>query len=253
MDIRGADDFAAGHIENAVNVAAADVLSHIEDADLTGYDEVSIVCYTGQTAGWATCLLRLMGWEHVYSMMFGMCSWNADFAERWNTHISNGGANYFTTDATDKGAAGNLPSLSTGKETGQEILESRMATVLSEGFTEAKISNGDVYANPDNYYVINYWPATEYANPGHLEGAMQYTPKESMKLSADLKTLPNNKTVVVYCYTGQNSANLTAYLRVIGYDAKSLLYGTNDMIYDQMTTSKWSEAAIKGYDYVISK
>ena len=76
------------------------------------------------------------------------------------------------------------------------------------------------------------------------------TPKESIKLSTDLKTIPTDKTVVVYCYTGQTSANLAAYLRVIGYDAKSLLFGTNGMIYDDMTKSKWGEAAIMGYEYV---
>jgi rhodanese-related sulfurtransferase len=87
-------------------------------------------------------------------------------------------------------------------------------------------------------------------DPGHIPGAVQYTPKQSIKLAADLKTLPTDKTIVVYCCTGQNSANLTAYLRVLGYDAKSLLFGTNGMIYNDMTTSKWSASAIMGYDYV---
>ncbi len=70
-------------------------------------------------------------------------------------------------------------------------------------------------------------------------------------LSADLKTLPTDKTIVVYCYTGQTSANLAAYLRVLGYDAKSLKFGTNTMIYNTMPGTKWSaETEIKGYDYV---
>jgi rhodanese-related sulfurtransferase len=54
---------------------------------------------------------------------------------------------------------------------------------------------------------------------------------------------------VVYCYTGQNSANLAAYLRLVGYDAKSLKFGTNGMIYDQMTKAQWVDTEIKGYDY----
>ncbi len=102
----------------------------------------------------------------------------------------------------------------------------------------------------DNYYIVNYWPANEYIDPGHILGAVQYTPKETMKLSLDLKTLPADKTVVVYCYTGQTSANLTAYLRLIGYNAKSLLFGTNGMIYDDMAGHKWGDAAIMGYEYV---
>ena len=33
--------------------------------------------------------------------------------------------------------------------------------------------------------------------------------------------------VVTYCYTGQTSAVVTAYLRVLGYEAFSLVYGMN--------------------------
>jgi hypothetical protein len=39
---------------------------------------------------------------------------------------------------------------------------------------------------------------------------------------------------VVYCYTGQTSAFTAAYLRILGYNAKSLLFGTNGMIYNEM-------------------
>ena len=73
-----------------------------------------------------------------------------------------------------------------------------------------------------------------------------------MKYEVDLTTLPTDKSIAVYCYTGQTSAFLTAYLRLLGYDAKSVLYGTNAMIYDQMVAKNmtvWSEAQIMGYDY----
>jgi rhodanese-related sulfurtransferase len=196
-----------------------------------------------------------MGYDNVYSMAFGMCSWNEYFASRWNSATSNMYATQFVSDATAKGEEGDLPELGTGMETGQEILESRVATVLSEGFGGgvASISATAVFDAPENYYIINYWPEAEYTDPGHIPGAVQYTPKSDIALDAALKTIPADKTVVVYCYTGQNSANLTAYLRIIGYDAKSLLFGTNGMIYNEMTKSKWSTDAIMGYDYVTSK
>jgi len=254
IDIRSATDFADGHIEGAHNVAAGDVLSHVEGINTEDYDKVVIVCYTGQTAAWATSILQVMGYDNVYSMAFGMCSWNEHFASRWNGATSNMYATQFTSDATAKGAEGDLPELSTGKETGQEILESRVATVLSDGFGggAASISAAEVFGALENYYIINYWPEAEYTDPGHIPGAVQYTPKSDIALTAALKTIPADKTVVVYCYTGQNSANLTAYLRIIGYDAKSLLFGTNGMIYNDMTKSKWSTDAIMGYDYVSS-
>ncbi|MFA6234039.1 MAG: rhodanese-like domain-containing protein, partial [Bacteroidota bacterium] len=83
-------------------------------------------------------------------------------------------------------------------------------------------------------YVINYWAEADYLALGHIPGSYQYTPKADFKLSTFLKTLPTNKTIVVYCYTGQTSANVAAILRVMGYDAKSLAYGTNGLIWQRM-------------------
>ena len=255
IDIRSADDFNNGHIANAHNVAFADLLTHIESVDLTNYTKVAIVCYTGQTAGYGACILRLMGYDKVFSMKWGMCSWNADFAGKWNSAIANGNAfaSQFTTTATDKGVAGELPTLNTGKETGQDILEARVSTLLADGFTPATVTNQTVFGNLSGYYIINYWPANHYADPGHIPGAVQYTPKESMKLSANLKQIPIGTPIALYCYTGQTSAFLTAYLRLIGYDAKSILFGTNAMIYDKMVSASmpvFSDSQIMGYDYV---
>ncbi len=256
IDIRSAADFATGHIANAHNVAFADILTHIEGVNLAPYTKVAIACYTGQTAGYAASLLRLMGYDKVFSMKWGMSSWNATF-NRWTSSLSNTYSSQFTSTATAKGAMGNLPVLSTGKKTGQEILEARMSTLLTEGFDPAKITNATVFGNLTNYYILNYWPAAQYEAPGHIPGAMQYTPKESLKLAVDLKTLPTDKTIAVYCYTGQTSAHLAAYLRLLGYDAKSILFGTNGMIYDDMVSTGgmtvFNDTQIMGYDFVTGK
>lgn len=252
IDIRSAVDFADGHIDGAVNVAVGDVRGHIDAADLTGIDEIHIVCYSGQTAAWLTSLLQLAGYKDVYSMKFGMSAWNEDF-DKWTSNCDSEKTTLFTSDVTAKADAGDLPALSTGYETGEEIFDARWDVVLAEGFGEAAISNGDVYANLSNFYIINYWPNDHYLDPGHIVGAMEYTPNVDLALDAALKTLPTDQTIVVYCYTGQNSARIAAYLRLMGYDAKSLKYGANSMIYDDIPASKWTANAIMGYDYVTSK
>jgi len=250
IDIRAAADYAAGHIENAVNVDPKELLTHLDGMDVSMYDEISLVCYSGQTAAWATSLLRLAGYDNVYSLKFGMCAWNADFSGSWVNNVGNSHATQFTADVTEKGPAGDLPVLNTGKETGEEILAARLATIFAEGFGAAAIGKGDVFNALDNYYIVNYWPEADYLDPGHIPGAMQYTPKASMGLNESLKTLPTDKQVVVYCYTGQTSANMAAYLRVIGYDALSLKFGVNGMNYDGLDGHKWSEGAIMNYEVV---
>ena len=241
IDIRSEADYDDGHIEGAVNLAPGAVRDYIDG--LSSYDEISIVCYTGQTAGWLTSLLQLAGYKDVYSMAFGMSAW-AEHFDKWSANTSNEKATLFTDVVTEKAAEGELPTLTTGFETAEEIFDARWEAVLAEGFGAAAISNGDVYANLDNYYIINYWPNEEYLDPGHIEGAIQYTPSVDLAVDEALKTLPTDKTVVVYCYTGQNSARVAAYLRILGYDAKSLKFGANGMIYDEMTKSKWSTGAI---------
>ncbi|MCD4731914.1 MAG: rhodanese-like domain-containing protein, partial [Bacteroidales bacterium] len=250
IDVRSDEDFSDGYIEGAVNKASGDVLTHIEDEGFALDKKIVIVCYTGQEAGWITSILRLNGYSNAWTMKWGMCSWNSFFAAKWQTNISNMYSTQYEDTAEPKGPSGDLPDLNTGNTTGSGIFESRVATVLAEGFAGSKISNTDVFANPGNFYIINYWDDVDYTHYGHVPGAMQYTPKESMAYDVDLTTLPTDKTVVVYCWTGQTSAFLTAYLRILGYDAKSLLYGANGMIYDDLEGHKWSDSAIMEYDYI---
>ena len=252
IDIRQADAFATGHVEGANNVAAADVISHLDGMDVSGYDKVAIICYTGQSAAWVTNLARISGYDNVYSMKWGMSSWNAEF-DSWSGKTSNMYSTQFKTAPYEMGPAGNLPTLNTGATDGASILKARMDVVLAEGFGAAAIGAADVYANLGDFYIVNYWKLAHYENPGHIEGAMQYEPKASIGLETYLKTLPTDKTIVVYCYTGQTSANMASYLRILGYDAKSLKFGANSMIYDEMPSSQWSEAQIWGYDYVTAK
>ncbi|MFC2132966.1 rhodanese-like domain-containing protein, partial [Bacteroidota bacterium] len=242
IDIRPADVFASGHIPGAYNVALADLLTHVQTADFTGIAKIVVTCYTGQSAGYGVTLLRLMGYDNVYSLKWGMCSWHDDFAGKWYTAISTGNAfaTQFTSVVTEKGAEVNMPELTTGMETGQEILEVRVDDLLVDGYSVAAVSSQTVFDNLDDYYIVNYWPADRYADPGHIPGAIQYTPKADMKSDTYLKTLPTDKPIVVYCYTGQASSFLTAYLRLLGYDAKSLLYGANSMIYDIMKDLGWT-------------
>lgn len=253
IDIRSAADFATGHIANAHNVALSDILNHVSALDMTPYQKVVIVCYSGQTAGFAALLLRIAGYDKVFSMKWGMCSWNEAFAAGWQNAIGNTYATQLVKTETAKGPMGNLPVISTGKTTGHDILMARIAALLTEGYGPAKVDNKTLFDNLGNYYIVNYWPADQYAGFGHVPGASQYTPKASIKLSADLKTLPTNKAIAVYCYTGQTSSFLAAYLRLLGYDAKSLLYGMNGLAHDDMVTAgmtTFDDTQIMGYDFV---
>ncbi len=233
IDLRDGKAFSEGHIPGANSVKPNELLDYIKTLDMGSFEKVVLVCYSGQIASYSAAVLQMMGYSNVYSMKYGMAAWNTKFADKWLKSIgSKLEANLSTTPGA-KGEAGKLPDFECKKTSADDILEERAALVLSEGFAAGSISLDEYLANKDRIYLVNYWPAEVY-NLGHLEGAVQYTPKQSMGLNADLLTLPTDKVIVVYCFTGQHSSFVAAYLRMLGYNAKSLKFGANSFMNSMM-------------------
>ena len=63
-----------------------------------------------------------------------------------------------------KADAGEMPVLSTGKTTGDEIFKARVTALLAEGFTPASVNSQTLFGNLSGYYIVNYWPAAQYAD-----------------------------------------------------------------------------------------
>jgi rhodanese-related sulfurtransferase len=250
IDIRSATDFAAGHITGAVNVAAGDVLDHYEANNLENKDVVVIACYSGQTAGWLSALMHTVGKTNTKDLKWGMSSWNSATSGSWINSISDARQSQLVTTATNKGPKGDLPELNTGFENAEDILRARVEAVIAEGFAAAKMTNAAAFDNPGDYYIVNYWSVDHY-NWGHIPGAIQYTVGQDLNYDTDLTTLPTDKTVAVYCYTGQTSAHVAAYLRVLGYDAKSILFGVNAMWNSEIPANKFvAENEVHEYELV---
>ncbi|MBX3044960.1 MAG: rhodanese-like domain-containing protein [Candidatus Kapabacteria bacterium] len=253
VDIRTAADFEKGHIEGAVNVTIPEALNYIKTVNAASFDKIVVACYTGQSASYVTSLYRILGYNNAVTLKWGHCSWHKDF-DRWTPRIGNSKATMMVQTVTEKPAAGKMPTITTGKSTGKDILEARATSIIAEGYGPASISADDVFANLNNFHIVNYWPNAQYLDPGHIPGAMNYLPKTDLKVMTNLKTLPTDKPIVVYCYTGQTSSHVAAYLRLLGYDAKSLSFGANGMMYDAINGkagfTTWKESYIEGYDYV---
>lgn len=256
VDLRSAKDFSEGHIKGAENIKLGELFDYIKSIDVARFKKIVMVCYTGQTASYATSALQIMGYDNVYAMKWGMCSWNKKFSDKWTKNAKSDLVDKLSVDAGTKGEKGTLPDFKCRKTSGEEILDSRVSKLFSDGFKKGTISIDDIIASPSDYYIINYWGAKHY-NMGHIGGAVQYNPKESLGLDTDLLTLPTDKTIVVYCFTGQHSAFVTAYLRILGYDAKSLKYGANSfmnsMMLDETIGHGFSDKQIHDYKFETSE
>ena len=244
IDYRSATDFASGHLTGAVNISLGNLISKIDDGTIPTDKTILNVCYTGQTASHATAVLNMLDYE-AKNLLWGMCgvttSSSVNGTDKWSGQIA---ADEFATqlvsDAETLTTENDFPTLNTGETTADEIIKARFTAYLnSKGGSWATITASTVFENPDNYFIINYWPEIEYLDPGHIPGAYQFTPKSSLKKSTQLKYLPTNKQIVIYCYSGQTSAQVAAYLQIIGYNAYSLLYGVNGFAYNSLSKSKY--------------
>ena len=231
MDIRkGADFDNLGHIVGAHNVAFTNILTEASNAD----KPILVVCYTGQTACYATSLLRLYGYPTAKALKWGMSGWNATF-DKWTPNVGDPakGHSNWNTDAAPTNVKYDAPVLTDGGTDGETILKARVAAVVAADFKTAK--NTDVLASPTNYFINNYFSDADYTAFGHFDGALRISP---LTIADDLiYFLDPSKKIVTYCYTGQTSAVITAYLNVLGYDAYSLLFGMNGLY---NTNSAWS-------------
>jgi len=234
FDIRSAESFADGHIVGAKNIAFADILTEAKKAT----KPILMVCYTGQTACYATALLRLSGYK-AQALKWGMSGWNPKF-DKWTPNVGNyaeGHQNWSVSAAPTNKIFSN-PTISSTATDGKGILSQQIAKAISDGFKKKGVEDGkyDPLENPANYFINNYFSETDYTGFGHIDGAYRINPlllSDNSYLGID-----PSKKVVTYCYTGQTSAVITAYLNVLGYDAYSLLFGMNGLY---NSNPKWTK------------
>jgi len=239
IDLRGPINFKEGHIKGAVNVAMTGLPEYFSnDIKPFEYDRIILVCFSGQTSSYSTSLLRLMGYGNVYAMRWGMSGWDKKSAESiWIDGVASKHENQLETGDNKKAEKADFPILNSVKTSGEELLTARYNQLFEEGIVDVLISAEDVFSNPEKYYIINYDRRDKYES-GHIPGAIRYKPNGTLGIISEMQTIPDNKEVVVYCGTGHNSGFVTAYLRLFGYNAKTLTYGNNAFMYDKMIQDK---------------
>jgi len=75
--------------------------------------------------------------------------------------------------------------------------------------------------NKDGLYIVDIRDAKDYAI-SHIEGAINVPYRE---IGEQFKNFPKDKTIVVYCYSGQNGGQVASLLNIAGYNVKSLSSG----------------------------
>lgn len=77
IDVRSADEFAAGHLRDAKNIPLADLSNRIGELDKNRVKTVILVCQSGARADKAARQLKTAGFEDIYCLEGGVNAWSA--------------------------------------------------------------------------------------------------------------------------------------------------------------------------------
>jgi len=160
-----------------------------------------------------------------------MEGWNPQFEAPWessigNTHEDHGSE--WITDASPALETFSIPSWESTATEGADILAERIELMLSNGFKT--MASDDIWGNQDDYQIHNFWAEEDYTAYGHFSTAFQYKPIAFDNVEA----VDSEGPTLIYCFTGQTSSMVTAWLNVLGYDAQSVLFGVNRINYDEL-------------------
>lgn len=75
LDVRGANEFSAGHIKGAVNIIAPDLRSRHTELDKD--NPIAVICATGIRSGTACSILKMNGFKKIYNVTGGMTGFSA--------------------------------------------------------------------------------------------------------------------------------------------------------------------------------
>jgi rhodanese-related sulfurtransferase len=110
------------------------------------------------------------------------------------------------------------------------------------------LNDGDESNDP---YIISVRKPEDYA-AGHLPGAVWYDAK-ALFTPASLSTLPNDRPIVVYCYSGQTASQVVSVLNMLGYDAYNLQSGMGNWTNDPAVYVNRFDPETTPRDYPVEK
>jgi len=240
LSIRGATDYETAHIPGAVRMDWRTLFA-MENLMLLPQDDtmIVVVCYTGQTAGHVTAGLNMLNFN-ASTLLHGMCSWtpaavkcfNATTAQQ-NYPVVSGDEPGTPADGEtrDNGCGGDPPAGGgewTGSSEEWEIIRHAVEVYIGTVPT-MYTTNTAVYNNlydgwtANDPFILSVRGAEHYA-AGHVPTAVNIGATVLLE-PENLDTLPMDKQIVVYCYTGHTAAQTDAVLGILGYDSVSMKFG----------------------------
>jgi rhodanese-related sulfurtransferase len=255
VSVRGAEQYAMGHIPGAINIPWKGIAKPENLAKLPSDQPIVVYCYTGHTGQIATTVLRLLGYD-VQNLKFGMMGWtqNDDVLGTTRFGPDTDQRDYpLETEANEATETYAYPELSTGESDAQEIVRAAAdawlnsedaSPIVSADSVFENLSDGDTSNDP---VVLSVRSPDAYAM-GHIAGAINI-PWSQIASAENLAKLPADQPIVVYCYTGHTGQVATTVLGVLGYNVSNIKYGMMGWTEDDevLATARYDPATSPDY------
>ena len=77
IDVRDSEEYADGHIQNAINIPVNDIENYVEKIILNKNFNIVVYCRSGARSLTASHKLKKLGYSNIYDMG-GIINWNYD-------------------------------------------------------------------------------------------------------------------------------------------------------------------------------
>ena len=243
IDVRNAESFQKGHIPNSVNINNSELFDYV--VNLNPSKPIVIVSITGQASAFYNALFRVYGLKNTFSLKFGIAGWNKKFENEILKWVGDNQINCWGHHF-DKISHFKLPTINDEKNI-KELYDQRIRDLFQNGFNETFLEENSDYSM-DNSVAISFnslnliYDGNDIAilavaatdifqdiqKPMYTQIYHPFKGINEFFSTENLQTIPSDKYVACYSYSGQISAATVAMLRVLGYKAISILFGVQN-------------------------
>lgn len=229
LSVRSEAHYDIGHVPGAANIPWKETADPTKLAILPTDQPIAVYCYTGHTAGVATTVLRALGYE-AYNMKWGIMSWTRVDTIRATAPFDEADVLGAATETTvNTPGTYDLPDLDVSASSDETTIILAAANAYIGGTDPPVITAQTLFENindgddTNDYYVVSVRSADHYAL-GHIPGAINIPWRDITEVE-NLRKIPADAKVLVYCYTGHTGGVATTALRMLGYEAYNMKFG----------------------------
>jgi rhodanese-related sulfurtransferase len=227
IDLRKKTEYDKIHIPGSIHLPESRLYYHfLMKTKPLMYERIVLVSETGQAASYSTSLLRALGFDNVFALKWGIGAWHYSKCEKWKAVVNTRSDISLNKEVNTLTITHPYPEIKTGQYWRKDMLNIRAKELLDIGFKKVEITANDVMNSEIRPLIIAYCEESDYLR-AHLPGAVHFSAKGSLSWKGKLDLIDPQRQIAIYSNNGFDGAYACAYLRLLGYNAKNIAFGSH--------------------------